>query len=105
METIEIIYKGETYVSNYFSQGKTWFSKPCLEILKDNKVIYKNKSYNNFVLNSFFCEKGIISLIERKIDRNMFKVRERQIEQLLSDQYPDTESDGCVFCGKCGSMK
>ena len=63
METLEIIHNGQNYVANYFSQGKTWFSKPCIEILKEGKVIHKEKSYNNFVLRSFFCEKGIISLI------------------------------------------
>lgn len=61
---IEIIHNGEKYVANYFEQGKNWFSKPYIEIIKDNKVIYKKKSWNNFVLKSFFCEKGIISLID-----------------------------------------
>jgi len=63
MKTLEIIHNGKNYVVNYFSQGKTWFSKPCIEILKEGKVIHKEKSYNTFVLESFFCEKGIISLI------------------------------------------
>ena len=63
MKTLEIIHNGKNYVANYFSQGKTWFSKPCIEILKEGKVIHKEKSYNTFVLESFFCEKGIISLI------------------------------------------
>jgi len=64
---MEVTYNGEKYVANYFSQGKTWFSKPCLEILKDGKIIYKDKSYNTFVLESFFCEKGIISLIDNSL--------------------------------------
>ena len=63
---MEVTYNGEKYVANYFSQGKTWFSKPCLEILKDGKIIHKDKSYNTFVLESFFCEKGIISLIDNQ---------------------------------------
>jgi len=67
MKTMEVTYNGEKYVANYFSQGKTWFSKPCLEILKDGKIIYKDKSYNTFVLESFFCEKGIISLIDNSL--------------------------------------
>ena len=63
MKTLEITHNGSHYVANYFSQGKTWFSKPCIEILKECKVIHVKKSYNNFVLESFFCEEGIISLI------------------------------------------
>jgi len=63
MKTMEITHNGQQYVANYFSQGKTWFRKPCIEILKDGKVIHKEKSYNTFVLESFFCENGIISLI------------------------------------------
>ena len=50
MKTLEIIHNGKNYVVNYFSQGKTWFSKPCIEILKEGKVIHKEKSYNTFVL-------------------------------------------------------
>jgi len=26
-------------------------------------------------------------------------------EKKEEDQYPDTEADGYVFCGKCGKMK
>lgn len=28
-----------------------------------------------------------------------------QIEADLDDEYPDTEADGIVFCGKCGKRK
>ena len=66
MKTIAFTHNGQTYVANYFSQGKNWFSKPCIEILMHGMVIHKEKSYNNFVLDSYFCEAGLISLIENR---------------------------------------
>lgn len=66
---IEVTYKGEIYIAKYLPKGKCyWFNKPYIEILKDNKTFYKWKSYNNFVLNSYFCEDGIINLIKNKIN-------------------------------------
>lgn len=63
MKTMEITYKGNKYVVNYFTRGKRWFRRPYLEILKDNKVFYSVKSSNR-ILESYFCERGIIELIE-----------------------------------------
>lgn len=62
MQSIEVIYNDQKYIAN-LSQGN-WFSKPFLEILKDDKVVYRKLSWNNFVLKSFFCQKGITYLIQ-----------------------------------------
>ena len=42
------------------------FDKAEAFAIKDGKIIHKDKSYNTFVLESFFCEKGIISLIDNR---------------------------------------
>ena len=34
-----------------------------------------------------------------------FKSRPAPKEELRKEQYPDTEADGYVFCGKCGALK
>jgi hypothetical protein len=49
---------------NFYTDEFGFRNKP--RKIKDSKIIYKDKSYNTFVLESFFCEKGIISLIDNR---------------------------------------
>ena len=60
-EKISVEYNNEVYFATYYYRG---FFKPCLKIEKDGKVIYKKKSYNTFVLSSYFCDEGVIFLIK-----------------------------------------
>jgi hypothetical protein len=83
-KTIKVEHNNEMYTANFYPNGKTCLGlfigvgKPCLEIRKNDKVIYEKKSYNNFVSNSYFTKDGIISLINsRYYIEQLHRVKEK----------------------------
>ena len=60
---------------------------------KERKLLEKFQDYWN--------ERTTVFVLAYDIDDFLSTLPEEKEE----DQYPDTEADGYVFCGKCGKMK
>jgi len=65
------------------------------KVLRENIVIQRSKDGPDYISNSTF----------KKVSILLESVCLPEITDEVIDQYPDTEADGYVFCGKCGKMK